>query len=391
MVSQAAELQLPMVASALTLLSLVAVVPVAAVALLVLTALPGFDAIRGNLQAFVGEHLFLPSFSATVTRYVNAFAAAAGQLSSVGLVLFVAIAMRALLTIDSTMNRIWRAPRPRPLLQRLALGWALLTLGPVLLGGVAAARVALAERLAAHGFLASALSWPVPLALTVVVLALLYRLSPNVPVPARDAIAGALLAAGLLELLKRALAWYVVATPGVSVVYGAFAAFPLFLLWLFAVWMSVLVGAVFAANLGDRGAGPRAGPRPPPGRCFERDAALVGELLRGAPAALPALRLRAHFDDDAAEAEAAAGRLAELGYLVRTWPRPAEGAPGGTVWDEWWLPVPDLAQRPLLPLFERHWGAGTAVASPALAGPAHAWFAAVPTAAGAPQAPAAGR
>ena len=52
-----------------------------------------------------------------------------------------------MLTIDQTLNGIWRTPRPRPLAYRLALYWSLLTIGPVLLGMTLGLQVRVAEQL----------------------------------------------------------------------------------------------------------------------------------------------------------------------------------------------------------------------------------------------------
>ena len=49
------------------------------------------------------------------------------------------------------------------------------------------------------------------------------------------------------EVTQKVLAWYVSAVPTYSVVYGAFATFPIFLLWIYLGWVIVLLGAVIAA------------------------------------------------------------------------------------------------------------------------------------------------
>ncbi|HMS79865.1 MAG TPA: YihY family inner membrane protein [Burkholderiaceae bacterium] len=241
---QAGELRLPQTASSLTLLTLMAVVPMAAVALLGLTASPAFSTMRARVQRFVADNLFLPSFSETVTGYIEDFVGAANQLSVIGTVLFLATAMTAMLTIDRTLNGIWRTSRPRPLAQRLALYWGLLTVGPVLLGAALGLQGRVAERLVDASFAVELIARLLPPALGIGTLTLLYRLAPNVRVRGAHALFGALVAAVLLDLLRRLLGVYVERFPSYTVVYGAFAALPLLLLWLFAIWMSVLGGAL---------------------------------------------------------------------------------------------------------------------------------------------------
>jgi membrane protein len=70
----------------------------------------------------------------------------------------------------------------------------------------------------------------------------------------RDAMFGALLAAAALELGKRGFAAYLMTIPTYKAVYGAFAVFPMFLLWVYFSWLVTLAAALVAANLGRSGA-----------------------------------------------------------------------------------------------------------------------------------------
>jgi membrane protein len=354
MVRQAAALRLQQTASSLTLLTLMAVVPMAAAGLLVLAALPAFGTMRANVQRFVAENLFLPSFSQTVTGYIEAFVGAAEQLSAIGTLLFLATALTAMLTIDRTLNGIWRTQRPRPLAQRLALYWSLLTVGPVLLGATLGLQVRVAEHLGDWGVLVEAIARALPTVLGVGAMTLVYRLAPNARVRWAHAFAGALVAAFLFEVLRRLLGVYIARFPSYTVVYGAFAALPLLLVWLFAIWMSVLVGALVAANL--RFWGVALGPphESTPASDFDRVVRVLAEIVRSAPHHVPAARFRPDVDGDPIVADRIASLLAAQGYLVRVWPVSGAGGAAG-VWDELWLPSVDLPGKTLRPVFERVW------------------------------------
>lgn len=354
MARQAGELRLQQTALSLTMLTLMAVVPMAAAGLLVLAALPAFGTMRANVQRFVAENLFLPSFSETVTGYIEAFVGSAEQLSALGTILFLGTALSAMLTIDRTLNAIWRTPRSRPLGQRLALYWSLLTIGPVLLGLALGLQLRVAERLGERPLLVEAIARLLPVAVGVAGLALVYRLAPNARVRWGHALLGALVAALLIELLKRLLGLYIARFPSYTVVYGAFAALPLLLLWLFAVWMSVLVGALLAANLRHWNV-PLGPPHvATPSAEFERVVRVLTEIVRSAPERVPSARFRPDFDGDPIAADRVASLLASNGYIVRVWPVHADGGPAG-VWDEWWLPSVDVSTRTLRPVFDRVW------------------------------------
>jgi membrane protein len=158
----------------------------------------------------------------------------------------------------------------------------------------------------------------------------------------------------LLNGLMRLLGFYITRFPTYTLVYGAFAALPLFLLWLFAVWMSVLTGALFAANLrfwGLRGVGLMRGG---PAAQFDRTLTVLRALLQAGNMPLHSAQLRTEFGADAQAADRMAAQLADQGYLVRVWP--ASGAAGALgVWDEYWLAGPGLRTMTLRPIFERLW------------------------------------
>jgi membrane protein len=359
MFRQAGELRLQQTASSLTLLTLMAAVPTAALGLLVLTASPAFESMRAAVLDFLGHNLFLPSFSAVVSGYIQEFVGAAGRLSAIGTAVFFATALSAMSTIDHTLNGIWRTRRARPLPQRLALYWALLTLGPVLLGGALVLHLRMTAGLggaASAGGVFDALTAGLPWMLGVLVLALLYRLAPNERVKWRHALVGALVAALLLEGLKRLFGLYIAYFPSFTVVYGAFAALPLLFVWLIALWMSVLVGALLAANL--RFWGVPLGPphEATPAGEFDRMVRVLAEVVRAGPAQVPASRFRPDFDGDPRAADRVASMLASRGYLVRVWPTRAGTGRAG-VWDELWLPGAALRSLTLRPLFDAVWGA----------------------------------
>ena len=351
---QARALHLPQTASSLTLLTLLAIVPMAAVGLLVLTAMPAFEPMRRQVERFLASNLFLPAFSDAVVAHVNEFVAQAGGLSAIGTVVFTASAITAMLTIDRTLNGIWRTPRLRPLTQRIALYWVMLTLGPVLLG--VGLLIELRVSRWAPGTSLTGQLGPdlLPAGFAALLLTLIYRMLPNERVRWMHAVIGALAGALLLEGLKRLLGVYIERFPTFTLVYGAFAALPLFLVWLFSVWMAVLIGALLTANLRNWGVALGDPHTATPAGEFDRMARVLSELVRRAPERVESARFRADFDGDPRAADEFAALLAAEGYLVRVWPVGA-GRDRIGVWDEYWLPAADLGQRTLRPLFDRVW------------------------------------
>jgi len=351
---QAFELKLQETASSLTLLTLGAIVPMAAVGLMLITALPAFESMRIDIERFLATNLFLPSFSATIIRYLNQFLAAADKLSAIGTVAFCATAITSMLTIDKTLNQIWRTPRPRPLAQRMMLYWTLLTIGPVLLGGALALQTKLVARVRAVTGIVDVMGGWLPAVLVIAALSMLYWLAPNDRVRWRHALVGALVCVGLLECLNLLLGLYFTRFPSYTIVYGAFAALPLFLLWLFAVWMSILIGALVAANVRFWGVSLGDPHVATPSAEFERMVRILSAIVQESPRPVPSERFRGDFDGDARAADQVAALLASQGYLMRVWPVGADGG-SPSVWDEYWLPAAGLPDKTLRPLFDRVW------------------------------------
>lgn len=168
----------------------------------------------------------------------------------VGVLVLVWSALSLLSTIESSLNRVFEAPRSRRLWRRVLLYWSVVTLMPLLLtvavvvGKKATAAV---EGIPVVGHLVSAGSWLIPVLLGIVLLALVYRLMPNTFVSMRTALGGAVLAVPIWLLAKWGFGMYVTRVAAHSV-YGAMGLLPLFLLWVNLSWAVFLFGAEIAAT-----------------------------------------------------------------------------------------------------------------------------------------------
>jgi membrane protein len=87
--------------------------------------------------------------------------------------------------------------------------------------------------------------------LAVIGFTLLYVIAPARPVKWRHGFIGGLLAAAAFELSRAVFAWYVANSPTYEILYGALAAVPIFMLWVFVFWMIVLAGAAVTASIAE--------------------------------------------------------------------------------------------------------------------------------------------
>ena len=245
------EDHLGLTASSLTFTTTIALVPFFTVALAVFTAFPMFAKFQVVLQKWLIDSLVPDSISRQVLGYLNQFAGQASKLGAVGLALLLGTALALILTIDRTLNGIWRVRTPRPLGQRVLIYWAAITLGPLLLGvslsltsyAISASKGVVGGLPGGVGFLLEVLQ----LALVGGGMAAMFRYVPNTHVRWGHAWMGGLFVAVGIEVAKRALTLYLSSVPTYSAVYGAFATVPILLIWIYIAWVIVLLGAALTA------------------------------------------------------------------------------------------------------------------------------------------------
>jgi membrane protein len=245
------EDRLGLTAGSLTFTTLISLVPLMTVMLALFTAFPMFSRFQMALEKYLLQSLVPDSIAKPVLASLTQFASKASQVGSVGLLVLVVAALALMLTIDRTLNGIWRVRKPRPLAQRVLVYWAALTLGPLLVGiSLSMTSYAISSSRGLVDTLPGGVRFvlgTVEFALLSSGMAALYRYIPNTHVSATHAWAGGLFVGVAFEFTKRLLTWYLGLVPSYSVIYGAFATLPIFLLWIYLCWVVVLLGAVVAA------------------------------------------------------------------------------------------------------------------------------------------------
>ncbi|MGO4279751.1 tRNA-processing RNAse BN [Cupriavidus sp. OV038] len=251
---RAGEDRLPQVSASLTFTTVLAVVPVLTVAFALLAAFPVFRDFRGQIETFLFQNL-IPggNVSDSVSRYLGQFSKSARGLTALGLAGLMVTSVLTMLTVEDALNAIWRVKRRRPLAQRVLVFWAVLTLGPVLIGASLSVSSYLIS--VSMGYVGSMpmgmglMVSTVPVMLSALAFAFLYMAVPYAYVDWRDAIVAGVVAAVAFEVAKRVFGYFITHIPTYTAVYGTFAVLPLFLLWMYVSWLVTLLGATIAANL----------------------------------------------------------------------------------------------------------------------------------------------
>ena len=247
------EERLPQVAGSLTFTTTLALVPLLTIVLAIFTMFPAFGQVRTMIDAWFVQNLMPPAIASTISGNLTQFASKAKGLSALGAVALIFTTAATMSLIERVFNQIWGVRQPRPWTQRLLVYWALLTLGPILFGASLSFTSQLVD---VTGGLERDASVLATLAFTLASIAvttggytLLYVAVPNRHVAWRDAFWGALAAAIAFEVAKRVFGLFIRQFPTYALIYGALAALPLFLVWIYVTWMITLVGAVLTAAL----------------------------------------------------------------------------------------------------------------------------------------------
>lgn len=243
-------------AASLSYTSLLSLVPLMAIALAMLAAFPVFNGIRETLVGWAFQN-FVPAIGAVVQTQVANFIANAGRLTAAGIVGLAFTAIMLLVTIEGSFNGIFRVARERSVMSKLLVYWTVLTLGPLLIGTSLSLQgylTAIAEfkiSRTTSGYLAA----PLPTLLSALAFTVLYAAVPNRRIRLKDAIIGGVAAGLLFAALRWGFAIYITSSKAYTSLYGAVAAVPIFLFWMFLSWAVVLIGAEITAALPEWRAG----------------------------------------------------------------------------------------------------------------------------------------
>lgn len=241
------------IAASLSFSTLLGLVPLIAVGLIMTMYMPFAADMSMAMEKFLIANLLPDKAGKIIAKYVEQFAHKAERLTLIGGLVLAATALMQMLTIEHAFNSIWRVKAGRPFLRRIVMHLLALLLGPLLFGG----SLGIIGFIAGVSFgLVDESQWLnviffriLPFVIMTAIFALLYYVVPNREIDKWHAMMGGLFATLGISLLQRLFGAYVANFPAYTVVYGAFAAVPIFLIWLYLSWSIVLIGALIVAEL----------------------------------------------------------------------------------------------------------------------------------------------
>ncbi len=240
-------------AGALSYTTLFALVPLVVAAFGLLSAFAFFDGWLESVTGWIFQN-FVPSSGMVVQEYLTGFADNATKLTGIGVAGVLVSAVMMMWSVEEAYNRVWRVPKSRSGLSRFKTYWTTLTLGPL----VAIGMVALTSFLWTLPAVRNASDWHgagtfllalAPLVVLWSAITASYLFIPHARVRLRHAAIGGLVATVLFNAAQGVFSVYLGSATTYQQIYGALAALPLFLIWIYLTWVIVLLGASLAASL----------------------------------------------------------------------------------------------------------------------------------------------
>jgi membrane protein len=238
--------------SALAFTTLMALVPLVAVVLSVAGAIPYLDLLVAKLELLIRDTLLPPGAAGAIAGNIGKFSHKAQQLTLAGIAVLSVTALLLMNTIERAFNHLWQV-EPRPILARLRLYAFVTAVWPFILGAVAGV-ISFAVTTSLGLFDEPA--WFRRVALKVVAtlmlglfFSFLYYAVPNAKVSRRAALTGGVFAMLAFSAMQKVFELFLVSSAMLKSIYGAFAAFPVFLVWLHLSWAVVLFGGLIAATV----------------------------------------------------------------------------------------------------------------------------------------------
>jgi membrane protein len=238
--------------SALAFTTLLALVPLVTLILSIADSVPYLDLLLARLELLIKESLLPSGTAGTISGSISRFSHRAQQLTAAGIAFLSITAFLLMHTIERAFNHVWQV-KPRPLLVRIRLYLLAMLVWPFILAAVAGAiSFAVTTSLGfvdeSQGLRRAAFKG-VSLLVLGLFLSVLYHGLPNAPVSRRAALLGGLFATLAFTLMQKLFEWYLASSAILKSVYGAFAAFPVFLIWLHLSWAIVLFGGLVVATI----------------------------------------------------------------------------------------------------------------------------------------------
>ena len=175
------------------------------------------------------------------------------QSSAMGLVsalLFVWIVIWMMMNVEKVFNNVWRVQKSRNLFRRITATIAMLLVSPFIVLVFFGGSVVYSHALSYLGLnvetftvFKTIIGWSLFAAVATFTFSAMYKFIPNAPVDYSNALRAAIFSGIAFTIIQYIYLETQVFVTRLNGIYGAFAAVPLFMIWINVGWFIILIGA----------------------------------------------------------------------------------------------------------------------------------------------------
>lgn len=239
-------------ASALTFNTLLSIIPVAAIAFGIAQSFGFEERLEIEIQkALEGQEEVMNWILQTTENFLQS--SSSGFIAGIGLVILLWSVMQVLNHIEKSFNHIWQIKKSRPWIRKFADYLSIMIVAPIFIALSGSVTVYLNTKMSSISENALLLNTikpalvfllkVAPYVIMWLVLTMLYMVMPNTRVKFKSAFVAGVIAGTLFQLVQMLYINGQVGVTRYSTIYGSFAAFPLFIVWMQISWLVVLMGA----------------------------------------------------------------------------------------------------------------------------------------------------
>lgn len=252
-------------ASSLAYTSLLALIPLSVIGFWIADTLGyGHEQLREPIASLLGQALptgeneLLYNLQTQILEYVQNISVNISErireLGPATIVVLVVTCIALVNTIESALNVVWRVTSSLGVFSKLVTFWAVVSLGPIVVLATLFWNAKVGQYFVEHPEFYSGsfaiIDFFIPVSFIWFALTFLFYKLPSARVSFTDAVFGAFISAMLFEVVKRSFAYYVGLSTTYSKLYGVLTTVPLFLFWIYVVWLIVLFGAELSYQAG---------------------------------------------------------------------------------------------------------------------------------------------
>ena len=239
--------------AALSFTTLLGLVPMIALAAALIHFIPFGQGIEDAIRKFVLGNFLPQKTGAIIAKYVGSFADRANRVTFLGVILLVLTALIQMFTIERAFNAIWRVRTNRHIARRAIVHMLAMTLGPLVFGmSLAATTFVMTKSLGwldEPMWVTLLINKGIPFVFASLLFGLLYWKVPNRYVATHHALIGGVIAAAGFSGMQYLFSAFIVKYGTYAVLYGSFSAIPVFLTWIYASWLVIIIGAILVAEI----------------------------------------------------------------------------------------------------------------------------------------------